>query len=406
MISNTNIQQVIAYSIAFIVLGLTTGSLGPALPTLAGQTSVTLSTIGFLFTARSLGFMLGSFQGGKLIDRVSGHQLVAVAIFLMSLMMFATPLSLWFVTLFFVMLILGTAEGTLDVSCNMLLVWTHGKRVAPYLNGVHFFYGVGAFLSPIIIAKLSFAGYKTAFWLLSLLIVPGALLLLRLPSPQRRENSKTVSEPTATNTRTIIFIAFVFFLYLGAEVSFGGWIYTYAVTLKLGTETEAAYLTSFFWGALTIGRLVSIPLARKFLPDQLLLVDLIGCVLSVGLIVIQPTSRAAVWCGTIGLGLSMASFFPTMFSFAERKVLLTGKIAGRILVGASAGAMLLPWLVGHVFAQMGPQSAMYLIALDLLITLIAFVLLINLTKPLGRKTASDGEKGLCETECLINQPQV
>ncbi len=50
-----------------------------------------------------------------------------------------------------------------------------------------------------------------------------------------------------------------FFLYVGAEVGFGGWIFTYAVALDLGSETAAAYLTSAFWGALTFGRLLTIP---------------------------------------------------------------------------------------------------------------------------------------------------
>ncbi len=54
------------------------------------------------------------------------------------------------------------------------------------------------------------------------------------------------------------------FFYVGAEITFGGWVYTYAVTLKLASAAGAAYLTSAFWLAFTVGRLISIPAATRF----------------------------------------------------------------------------------------------------------------------------------------------
>ena len=40
---------------------------------------------------------------------------------------------------------------------------------------------------------------------------------------------------------------------VGAEVTAGGYLYSYAVLENLATETSAAFLTSVLWGALTIG---------------------------------------------------------------------------------------------------------------------------------------------------------
>jgi len=45
-------------------------------------------------------------------------------------------------------------------------------------------------------------------------------------------------------------------VYVGAEVSAGGYMYAYAVIQDLATETSAAFLTSMFWGALTLGSLL------------------------------------------------------------------------------------------------------------------------------------------------------
>jgi len=57
------IAATLAYYVGFIALGLTTASLGPTLPGLAEQTQTRLGEISFLFTARSFGYLLGSFCG-------------------------------------------------------------------------------------------------------------------------------------------------------------------------------------------------------------------------------------------------------------------------------------------------------------------------------------------------------
>ena len=87
----------------------------------------------------------------------------------------------------------------------------------------------------------------------------------------------------------------MFFLFVGAGLSFGGWIYTYAVSLDLATVTTAGYLTSLFWAALTFGRLISIPIAGRVRPRYLLTVDLIGLALSLGLLL--AFSHPARSCG-------------------------------------------------------------------------------------------------------------
>jgi fucose permease len=43
-----------------------------------------------------------------------------------------------------------------------------------------------------------------------------------------------------------LFIFFFFVVYVGLEVGFGNWIYTFSTCLHLASETEAAYLTSAF----------------------------------------------------------------------------------------------------------------------------------------------------------------
>ena len=367
------ISKTASYYAAFVVLGMVTASLGATLSDLAANTQSLLSEISLLFTARSLGYLLGSFQGGRLYDRIRGHPLMVSVLLIMVGMMALAPLMsmLWLLTA--ILLILGIAEGTLDVGGNTLLVWVHGQKVGPFMNGLHFCFGLGAFLSPLIIdqAELLSGDIIWAYWVLGLLILPVAVWILRLPSPTPQVASRDGSVGQIDD-RLVILIALFFFLYVGAEVSFGGWIVTYAITLDLTNETAARILNSAFWGALTIGRLLAIPIAARFRPRTILLGDLIGCLVSLGIILLWSNSLIATWIGTIGLGLSMASVFPTTISLAERRMTITGRVTGWFFVGASAGAMLLPWLIGQLFVSIGPRVTMSILWIDLVLALLVF----------------------------------
>jgi fucose permease len=254
------ISKTIAYYLAFIALGMTTASLGPTLPGLAEHTQTRLGEISFLFTARSLGYLLGSMRGGRWYDRTPGHRIAALMLLLMAGMMALIPSLplLWLLAA--ALLALGFGEGTLDVGGNTLLVWVHRERVGPFMNALHFFFGVGSFLAPLIIAQaiLLSDDITWAYRALAILILPAAALLWRLSSPEIPQAARDEQAGRA-NYGLVALFALYFFLNVGAEGSFGGWIYTYARAMNLGTEITAAYLTSAFWGAFTVGRLLSSP---------------------------------------------------------------------------------------------------------------------------------------------------
>jgi MFS transporter, FHS family, Na+ dependent glucose transporter 1 len=371
------LPQTFAYFAAFVALGLSSASMGPTLPGLAANVQTDLKNISLLFTARSLGYLLVSLRGGKLYDKPRGNRVMAVALVIMAMLLAFVPMlpTLWL--LFFAILLTGIAEGALDIGGNTLLVWIHGKRVAPFMNALHFFFGVGAFLSPIIVARILQVNpdIRAAYWVLALLMLPMAFWVLRLPSPAP-QNASTEKVEARTNPRLVAFIALFFFLYLGAELGFANWIFTYMDTLKLSDETTARYVNSAFWAALTLGRLLAIPLAARFRPGVILCSNLLGSLLSIAVILLWQQSFVAVSAGAVGLGLSLAPIFPTTFSFAERRLTITGQVTGWFLVGASAGGMFLPWLIGQLFEKLGPQVMMLIILFDLLAASLVFVMLL------------------------------
>jgi FHS family Na+ dependent glucose MFS transporter 1 len=166
-------------------------------------------------------------------------------------------------------------------------------------------------------------------------------------------------------------------------MGFGGWIYTYTLEMGLANESEAAYITSAYWGAFTIFRFLSIILARRLRPRTMLFADLIGGLVSVGLIFLLPHSRIALWIGSIGLGASLASVFPTAITLAERRTTLTGQITSWFFIGGGLGSMFFPWFMGQIFVSIGPKSIMLILLVILVLTIL---LLFGIVKQPRSKT--------------------
>jgi FHS family Na+ dependent glucose MFS transporter 1 len=298
---------------------------------------------------------------------------------LMVALMPTIPL-LWLLVM--ILLILGVTEGSVDVGGNTMLVWVHRQKVDPFMNALHFLFGLGAFLGPIIVAQTVMISrdINLAYWVVALILVPIVVWVLRVPSPTPTQKTKE-AQLLRGEIVFIVLIALFFFLHVGAELSFGDWIYTYAVSLELANVTTAAYLTSAFWGSITLGRLIGIPITTRIRPRTILLSSLIGSMVSVSIILVWSDLTIALWVGTIGMGLSMASLFPSTMTFAGRRLNITGRITGWFFIGVGAGSMALPWMIGQVFETIGPQSMMVIIMTAILLALVVLGILIRFRIP-------------------------
>jgi FHS family Na+ dependent glucose MFS transporter 1 len=375
-----------AYYATFITLGATMAMSGPALPWLAENTTSRIDQISIIFIAASLGYMTGSQIGGRAYDRFPGHRIQALALLAISLSAALVPAlhSLWLLVV--VLFLLGTFQGALDTGCNTLLTWIHGEKVGPFMNGLHFFFGVGSFLAPLIFARVVLAttDIRWAYWIFSLLALPVATWLWFLPSPPVRRRAPGASNGKAING-VFLLIVFFFLFNVGLELGFGNWIYTFSTRLQLATATGAAYLTSAFWGSFTIGRLLGIGISSRLRPQTILLFDLSGSLVAFAILLLWPVSILALWIGTILMGVSIASVFATGMAFAEQRVSLTGKLTGWILVGSGTGGMVFPWLIGQLFERISPRMTMPILLTS---NLIAFGLLLALILPLRKKKST------------------
>lgn len=352
---------VITYGVSFVALGLAMAALGPLLPSLADHIDVSLANVSFLFTASSLGYLTGSAGGGRLYDRFKGHTLMKIALILMIFMGALIPFFTKFSPLLIVMFLFGLGQGALDIGANLNLLWVYQSKVGPYMNALHFCFGVGAFLSPLIIfqvLKITAGNLYWTFSALAALSLPGLVGLFILKSPKNPEKNSEEVHLQPRQTKLIILMILLFFVYVGVEGGFGSWIFTYTTETEIANEGTASLMNSFYWGALTLGRLISVVLARKLKPSIILLGNFVLSILFLGLILIWPLNAQVIWIGSIGLGFSLSSVFPTLLSLAETRMKITGKVTSLFFLGSSSGGILVPMVLGQIFEYVGSYEIM------------------------------------------------
>ena len=120
-------------------------------------------------------------------------------------------------------------------------------------------------------------------------------------------------------------IAMFFFLYVGVEIGFSGWITTYAEGIGLPGANAPTWLNTVFWVSFTLGRLLAVVLAKHVRTGLMLAAS---CVLTVGLLAVMAVgdgSPAVVWLTTPLIGIAVAPQFATMIAYAEERIVLSGR---------------------------------------------------------------------------------
>lgn len=378
-----HIQPTIGYYWLILCMGLNMGIVGPLLPSLAAQTQSHLGDMGNLFLFSSGGAILGTLFGGQLFDRLRGHVVLGASQIISGLLMLCIPFMPTLGLLLVVVALKGVMDGLINNGVNTLLVWTHREKVSPYMNGLHFCFGLGAFLAPLFVAQVvDISGaYRWVYvGLAGFAILAGIYMMLITGSPHAApfmESGFSTVQHRNIPYNVVLAAALVLFFCVGAEIAYGDWVFSYAVELRLVFAVQAAYLTSFYWLFFTLGRLLSIPLAFRFAPRQIITMALLGCIFFMSLMFIFADSKAVLWITSLGVGFCIAPVYPSSFTLAVQGFKLTARASSIILLGDTLGCMILPWLVGQVLDVTGPRAMVYLVSASLIFTLLAFVVLLR-----------------------------
>jgi FHS family Na+ dependent glucose MFS transporter 1 len=206
-----------------------------------------------------------------------------------------------------------------------------------------------------------------------------------LKSPSNPEKNAPKQDVKSANSWLVFLMVILFFVYVGVEMGFGGWIYTYVVEENIIDQSNAAYINSLYWGALTVGRLLTVFVSRKLPPSKILIGNFSLAIIALAVILIWPLSSTAIWIGSAGLGFALSSIFPTLLVLGETRMSITGGITGLFFLGSSVGGMIVPMVLGQIIEYVGSYEIMATLLALILTGLIVLISVIAASNRVGEK---------------------
>jgi FHS family Na+ dependent glucose MFS transporter 1 len=337
-------------------MGVALSILGPAVSYLEDRLGVGAGAIGVLFALSAIGNFFGAMVGGRWIDSIGGHATLTTAVvgFVVGATLIAAGGQYAIVALG--VTLVGAATGAGDAGMNTMVVWARVGRSGPALNALHLMFGVGALIAPLAVDRS--LAWSDGLWLVAALVgvlgATSATLLLRHRAPDAPTAEDHIERPPMSSSTTAA-VAFFFLLYVGAEIGFGGWIFTFAEDMGLD-DSAPALVTATFWGSFALGRLLAIPVNRVVRP---IVIVVSSCATSVSALFVMVVAEGEPWsiwmCAAI-YGLSAGPQYPTMIALVDARLSLTAKATSWIVAAAAIGALIVPTGIGPLIESAGSST--------------------------------------------------
>jgi len=343
---------------SFLPIGIVTVLLGPMLPTLSTRWLLNYSQAGALFNAQYLASTLAVFLSGLLVARW-GYRFAMKAGLLFVIAGLAFLLSGSKALGIVCIAAYGGGLGLAVPAANLLVAELNPSRRSATLNVLNFCWSAGAVACPFLVA----AAAKKHQVPLMLGLVAGCVFLLLagiagMPSSiVEPAIVKDASGEINWKNQAMPALAALFFVYVGTENGFGGWIATYSKSLGKMTPTMSLMTPSVFYAALTLGRWLA-PLSLRFL-DEIRLVQaglLVACAGTGGLVLSHGLPGVVASASLAGLGL--AGVYPITISLLSREFGPAASKVGSVMFTLSnLGGGLFPWMVGVSSSRFGTLKA-------------------------------------------------
>lgn len=349
-------KTLVAAGVAFLLLGAVVALYGPLFPQLRERFGVGLDEVGAVVSAHFLGSFVTVITAGVLLRRL-GYRTVlvggAAGLFAGFCGLALAPNWALFVA---GAALLGLGFGAVQVGVNLLVARTFEDEAASALNLVNAVFGLGALVAPLLVALFA-PGFVWPLVLLAALALIVLLALARLesyPKPPARAGGGP-----GLGGRTAVIMGFValYFFYVSAEVGVTSWA-TEHLTPSFGIAIGAA-ATSFYWGALTVGRLLAVFVARRVSPPVMLLS---GLSLGLGALLLATYTPVAPFAYGL-VGLALAPTFATALAWLTATLPRRAELAtSLVLAAASLGPVGTAPLIGAFVAVQGINAVPLMLA--------------------------------------------
>ncbi|MCG8351804.1 MAG: MFS transporter [Chloroflexales bacterium] len=319
-------------------------------PALHGLSS---SQFGVLFTPQTVMAIAAAFAAAAIAGRFGMKRVLLLGLGMITLSLALATLShfvigvgnLPFLTLLAATAGLGDGFGLGITALNAYAFDLFPGREDAAIVGIHVMTGIGQIGAALLLSLFTGGGANIAAWWGAPLSVAIIVILmmgfqsrlpLRLSSENQHDAARSAQSLKQLPPRIWVYVLIVF-TYGAIEGTFGNFAPLYLQNSAGLTPADVAVGLSFFWGALTIGRVLFAALTLRLNTEPLYAITpvIIGAVFLL-LSALKGTAPNFIALGAAGLALSF--FFPYSISRASaEQPLLTAAVSGALVAALQLG---------------------------------------------------------------------
>lgn len=345
----------------FISLGLPDSLLGSGWPSMQVDFGLPSSYAGFVSMTISCMTVISALLSPRMIRKFQTKWIIIASIALTVLGLIGFSFSSRYWMLFVIAVPYGLGAGCIDASVNHYVANHYASSV---MNFLHCFYGVGAVISPYIMAqalKLARwnAGYRwTADIQLGILLV----CILSLPlwkkseSQSEEESSDSAGIMETLKVPGVTLTLLAFFAYCAGEATCFLWTPSYFAGTRPGLSAETvASFGSLIFGGLMLGRLIAGFISNKLGDKWLIRIGIAVELIGILLVFLPLKTHIVAAVGFVVIGTGMGPIYPAIQHMAPsnfgRKY--SAAVIGMQMASAYIGSTFMPMIFGQLQQTVG-----------------------------------------------------
>ena len=401
-----SVAALVAFSGVF-ALGVIFSILGSVKLKLAEALGIDDAKVGTLISALMFSSLIAVLIVGPLTDML-GYKIIALVGFALGgicVWLLASALS--YRSALIACLLLGIAAMCVNTVGNVLgpEVLFDGKEQARASNLLNVFFGLGAFLTPLILATLLGAmGYKKTVGLIGTVLFIPIIYSLFAELPDPPEGFVITQAFSLLGNPAVLLGGLALFCYIALESSMAGFVTTYLKSHQFSDE-KAGTLLSGFWICLMLARLVAAIMLVGIDPAVVVPVLAVTAAIAIG-IMVTAQSPAMGAAGTLLAGFALGPIFPTLIGVTYMKAGTTsGSVFGLIFAIGLFGGIIVPTLIGKYAAQMSIRQSLK-IALGVAVALVVVSGVFYVLPPVQAEQADEAITEIPMPVSLVEEPIV
>lgn len=369
--------RAVALVFIMMIMSAVVESRGAFVPLFKSDFSINDTKISFMFTAASLGYIICTYIGGSLCDKLGQKKVIMIGLSIICVSLFMLSLTRSFLFLLIVMFILNTGLGLVEIAINTIVPILFLSYQAFFMNLTHFCYGLGATVGSRVTGLLTNGGvsWKRIYFVLALVYLALFIYAFFISMPQKHiEINSSVSNRYAIfKNRLIYFYIAALGFYVFAEIGTSNWFINFMKKNYAFNNAKSSFYLALFTGLFAFGRLVGGFIVEKMGYLRTVMYSLaFAFVLFISGIVIGQNGLIIISIS----GLFFSIVFPTVvLSVSSVFKDKSSYYVGIIITGSSFTNMVMNMLIGVLNDNIGIYTSFFLIPISLLISLI-FVFLI------------------------------